>query len=204
MSDNPTSGQTPTRRSESPPAPRITASGLRCSPFIRGFTQPLTPPTCPNESAMQIVDVLPGNPPASGRLTWRRRQAWAIVPRHAGGPAARGTRSARPAPVSTRPGPAGAGPPLESAGRGKIVYGTPRESGGGRWHGPTIGAAENRLRERQAARGGVARARRRAGVSSWRRCGAACPGSIGLECGRIAGPSRRGDGPCGAEVDGGA
>ena len=27
MSDNPTSGQTPTRRSESPPAPRITASG---------------------------------------------------------------------------------------------------------------------------------------------------------------------------------
>ena len=42
MSDNPTSGQTLTRRSESPPAPRITASGLRCSPFIRGFTQPLT------------------------------------------------------------------------------------------------------------------------------------------------------------------
>ena len=52
--DNPTYGQTPTHRSESPPAPRITASGLRCSPFIRGSTQPLTTaPGCFNPSCRQ-------------------------------------------------------------------------------------------------------------------------------------------------------
>ena len=38
------SGQTPTRRSESPPEPRVSGSGLRCPPFIRGITQPLTIP----------------------------------------------------------------------------------------------------------------------------------------------------------------
>ena len=42
MNDNPTSGQTPTHRSESSPAPQTAGSGLRCSPFIRAFTQPLT------------------------------------------------------------------------------------------------------------------------------------------------------------------
>ena len=42
MSDNPTSGQTPTHRSESSPAPQTAGSGLHCSPFIRAFTQPLT------------------------------------------------------------------------------------------------------------------------------------------------------------------
>ena len=42
MNDNPTSGQTPTHRSESSPAPQTAGSGLRCSPFIRAFAQPLT------------------------------------------------------------------------------------------------------------------------------------------------------------------
>ena len=45
MSDNPTSGQIPTHRSESSPAPQIAGCGIRCSPFIRAFTQPLTPLT---------------------------------------------------------------------------------------------------------------------------------------------------------------
>ena len=45
MSDNPTSGQIPTHRSESSPAPQIAGCGIRCSPFIRAFTQPLTPVT---------------------------------------------------------------------------------------------------------------------------------------------------------------
>ena len=43
MSDNPTSGQIPTHRSESSPAPQTAGCGIRCSPFIRAFTQPLTP-----------------------------------------------------------------------------------------------------------------------------------------------------------------
>ena len=42
MSDNPTSGQIPTHRSESSPAPQIAGCRIRCSPFIRAFTQPLT------------------------------------------------------------------------------------------------------------------------------------------------------------------
>ena len=44
MSDNPTSGQIPTHRSESSPAPQIAGCRIRCSPFIRAFTQPLTAP----------------------------------------------------------------------------------------------------------------------------------------------------------------
>ena len=42
MSDNPTSGQIPTHRSESSPAPQIAGCGIRCSPFIPAFAQPLT------------------------------------------------------------------------------------------------------------------------------------------------------------------
>ena len=42
MSDNPTSGQIPTHRSESSPAPQIAGCGICCSPFIRAFAQPLT------------------------------------------------------------------------------------------------------------------------------------------------------------------
>ena len=42
MSDNPTSGQIPTHRSESSPAPQTAGCRIRCSPFIRAFTQPLT------------------------------------------------------------------------------------------------------------------------------------------------------------------
>ena len=42
MSDNPTSGQIPTHRFESSPAPQIAGCAIRCSPFIRAFTSPLT------------------------------------------------------------------------------------------------------------------------------------------------------------------
>ena len=42
MSDNPTSGQIPTHRFESSPAPQIAGCGIRCSPFSRAFTPPLT------------------------------------------------------------------------------------------------------------------------------------------------------------------
>ena len=42
MSDNPTSGQIPTHRFESSSAPQIAECGIRCSPFIRAFAQPLT------------------------------------------------------------------------------------------------------------------------------------------------------------------
>ena len=45
MSDNPTSGQILTHRSESSPAPQIAGCRIPCSPLIRAFTQPLTP--CP-------------------------------------------------------------------------------------------------------------------------------------------------------------
>ena len=37
MSDNPTSGQIPTHRSESSPAPQIAGCRIRCSPFIRAL-----------------------------------------------------------------------------------------------------------------------------------------------------------------------
>ena len=42
MSDNPTSGQILTHRSESSPAPQIAGCRIPCSPLIRAFTQPLT------------------------------------------------------------------------------------------------------------------------------------------------------------------
>ena len=43
-SDNPTCGQTPTRRSESSPAPWIVTAPHRCPPSIRTSTQPPTAP----------------------------------------------------------------------------------------------------------------------------------------------------------------
>ena len=56
MSDNPTSGQTPTHRSESSPAPQTAGSGLHCSPFIRAFTQPLTlSPTRDGEAWAELL-----------------------------------------------------------------------------------------------------------------------------------------------------
>ena len=42
MSDNPTSGQILTHRSESSPAPQFAGCRIPCSPLIRAFTQPLT------------------------------------------------------------------------------------------------------------------------------------------------------------------
>ena len=47
MSDNPTSGQILTHRSESSPAPQIAGCRIPCSPLIRAFTQPLTPEPAP-------------------------------------------------------------------------------------------------------------------------------------------------------------
>ena len=55
MSDKQTSGQAPTRRSESSPVQQTAGSELRCSPFIRAFSQPLTPTSTERHPAIQTT-----------------------------------------------------------------------------------------------------------------------------------------------------